>query len=103
MIPGTPPELSPAFQLHRRQLTKAGHTEGQDCVDDLFKRGGSGTVSSSVLSSSPGGPVEVVLLCFVEDTIDTIHAGGGNSCLGVDDVESRSEGLDKIAHIGRTG
>jgi hypothetical protein len=83
-----------------RQLTKAGHTEGQDHVDDLVKRRGSWTVTGSVLSSSLGGPAEVALLGFIEDTIDTIHVGSRNSCLGVDDVESRSDSLDKIAHIG---
>jgi hypothetical protein len=31
-------------------------------------------VSGSVLSSSPRGPAEVVLLGFIEDTVDTIHA-----------------------------
>jgi hypothetical protein len=83
-----------------RQFAKVGHTEEQDSVDDLVKRGGGRTVSGSVLSSSPGGPVEVVLLGFVEDTVDTIHADSGNSCFGVDDVEPWSNGLDKIAHVG---
>jgi hypothetical protein len=83
-----------------RQLTKAGHTEGQDCVNDLVERRGSRMVSGLVLSSSPDSPSEVVLLGFIEDTIDMIHASSGNSCLGVDDLEPRSDGLDKIAHVG---
>jgi hypothetical protein len=69
-----------------RQLTQTGHTEGQDSVGDLVKRGGGWTVSSTILSSGPGGLAEVVLLRFVEDTIHTIRTGGRDSCLGVDDV-----------------
>jgi hypothetical protein len=83
-----------------RQLTKAGHTEGQDRINDLVKRRDSRTVSGPVLSSGPGGPAKIVLLCFVEDTIDTIHPGGRDSRLGVDNVESRSDGLDKVVHVG---
>jgi hypothetical protein len=64
-----------------RQLTQAGHTEGQDCVDDLVERVGIRTVSSPVLLSGPGCPAEIVLLGFVKDTIDTIHTGGRNSSL----------------------
>jgi hypothetical protein len=86
-----------------RQLTKAGHTEGQDCINDLVKRRGSGMVSGPFLSSGPGCPTEIVLLGLVEDTIDTIHTGGRDSCLGVDDVESRSDGPDKVLHVGGNG
>jgi hypothetical protein len=39
------------------------------------------------------------VLGFVEDTIDTIHTSGRDSCLGVDDVESRSNCLYKVAHV----
>jgi hypothetical protein len=69
-----------------RQLTQTGHTEGQDSVGDLVEGGGSRTVSSMILSSGPRGPAEIVLLGFVEDTIHTIHTGGQDSRLGVDDV-----------------
>jgi hypothetical protein len=77
--------------------------EGQDCINDLVKRRGSRTVSGPVLLSGPGGPAEMVLLGFIEDTIDTIHTDGRDSCLGVDDVESRSDGLDKVPYVGGHG
>jgi hypothetical protein len=56
-------------------------------------------VSSPVLSSGLGGPADIVLLSFVEDTIDTIHTGGRDSCLGVDAMESWSNCLDKVAYV----
>jgi hypothetical protein len=57
-------------------------------------------VSGAVLASGLGGPSEVVLLSFVELAIDTLHASGWDSCLGEDDMESRSHCLDKRTYVG---
>jgi hypothetical protein len=86
-----------------RKLTEAGHTEGEDGINYLVKHGCSRVMGRSVLSSSLGCPTEVVLLGFIEDTIDALHASSGYGSLGVDDVEARTNHTKKVVQLVATG